>query len=85
MEHILMQLHDSESGYVKNDDPWVKEFLDFITPLCDNRGMLSKQKLLEITGWKSLQLPWGYNLPFDYVFKEDQQFYIKLKKDKSYD
>ena len=47
--------------------------------------MLSKQKLLEITGWKSLQLPWGYNLPFDYVFKEDQQFYIKLKKDKTYD
>jgi hypothetical protein len=66
--------------YVKGEDPWVKIFVDFLRPLCDNNGMLSKDRLLEVTGWESLQTPWGYNLPFSYTFKKDQVCYIVLKQ-----
>ena len=42
--------------------------------------MLSKERLLEETGWESLQTPWGFNLPFSYTFKKDQVCYIVLKQ-----
>ena len=48
----------STTYYVKGEDPWVKIFVDFLRPLCDNNGMLSKDRLLEVTGWGPLQTPW---------------------------
>jgi hypothetical protein len=76
-----MKPPSDKTYHVNNDDPWVNNFVDFLRPLCDNSGMLSKDKLLEITGWESLQTPWGYNLPFCYTFKKDQKCYIMLKKE----
>ena len=75
-----MKLPPDSTYYVKGEDPWVKIFVDFLRPLCDNNGMLSKDRLLEETGWGPLQTPWGYNLPFSYIFKQDQQCYIVLKQ-----
>jgi|TARA_R110000824_G_scaffold344271_1_gene530900 hypothetical protein len=74
---------DKNHYHVQADDPWVNNFVDFLRPLCDNNGELSKEKLLEITGWDPLQTPWGYDLPFCYDFKVDQKFYIVLKKERS--
>ena len=71
---------DKNHYHVQADDPWVNNFIDFLRPLCDNNGMLSKERLLEITGWDSLQTPWGYNLPFSYTFEQDQKYYIVLKQ-----
>ena len=75
-----MKPPSDKTYHVNNDDPWVNNFVDFLRPLCDNSGMLSKDRLLEETGWGPLQTPWGYNLPFSYTFKQDQQCYIVLKQ-----
>ena len=65
--------------YVVGSDPWVKSFVDFITPLCDN-GEIKVDTLLEITGWPRLLTPWGYDLPFFYIYKADGHMYLTLKE-----
>ncbi len=67
--------------YVKSDDPWVKIFVDFLRPLCDNNE-LKLERLIEITGWDPLKTPWGPNLPFYYLHKSNQKTYIILKEGK---
>ena len=73
-----MKLPSDVSCHVNKNDPWVNNFVDFLRPLCDN-NMLSKERLLEVTGWEPLQTPWGYDLPFCYIFDINQKCYIVLK------
>ena len=69
---------DGRAGYVKPDDPWCDEFIDYI----DTRygGRVELQQFLKDMNWKGIDTPWGPGLRWTYDFDKDQKFYITTKK-----